>query len=417
MSSTVATSLLGYLFWLVVARTADADVSGIGVATTSALQMTAIFASVGAGTAMLQWLPQACGPAQWQRIFTAGVVVALATSLTGSVVVVLILGRMSSILPTLDSPAAAAFFCSGAVLFAVGTVLDHVAVSERRSILLLARNVLLCSLRTPLLFVPFLVRDRPNEILVAWTVAAALSLPPSLLLFTRDDSRRLRPAFGHVVSDIKAMVPSLVGQHLISVAAVLTTFLLPVVVLARTSEADAAYYYAAWMLGGIFFMVSPSVATSLFAEGSADPARIHVSVVRCCRIITISIAPLIVFYLVCGGWLLQLFGPAYEQNGRALLLVLTFSAIPDAVTNVAVAVLRSTNRLGAALRLNTAMLVVCLVLSWLLLPSVGIVAVGIAWIVSRSAGAVWVAVQWRSIMAAPGEANGARADTEPGRAE
>ena len=75
MANTVVTSLLGYAFWLVVARTSAPEVSGVGAASTSALQATAVFACVGAATAMVERLPRVNSPEQWRRTLGAGLAV------------------------------------------------------------------------------------------------------------------------------------------------------------------------------------------------------------------------------------------------------------------------------------------------------------------------------------------------------
>ncbi len=73
------------------------------------------------------------------------------------------------------------------------------------------------------------------------------------------------------------------------------------------------------------------------------------------------------------------------------------------MTNIAVSVLRATGRLGTAVALNGTMMLATLVASTLLLPHLGIAAVGWSWLAAQSAGAVWalVARPWRVRAAAP----------------
>ena len=47
----------------------------------------------------------------------------------------------------------------------------------------------------------------------------------------------------------------------------MTALVLPVLVVLRLGVTLNAYFYITWMVGGVFFMVSPSVAAALFAEG------------------------------------------------------------------------------------------------------------------------------------------------------
>ena len=400
MVSTLATSLLGYVFWLVVAHTSSAEASGRGATVTSALQATALLASVGAAAAMVEWLPRAETELLWRQRLTVGLTVAVVTGLLGSVAVALLLGPGLNTLPTLRQPLGLALFCVGSVCFAVGTVLDYVSVAEGRSGLMLARNIVFNGLRTPILFVPVLIWRTSNEILASWAVSATVSLLAAVWFFERAPAghRRLRLVFGHVRVHTREMLHSLVGQHLITIAALLVTYLLPIIVTIRLSSADGAYFYATWMLGSVFFMISPAVSTALFAEGAAGRDELARLVTRAGKVIAAMLTVPVVVYLVAGGEILRLFGADYARHGRWLLVLLTVSAVPDAVTNIAVSVLRATQRMKPALWLNSLMLALCVAGSWVLAPHLGIAAVGISWLASQSLGAAWVLVRWHSIV-------------------
>lgn len=395
MATSVVTSLFGYVFWLIVDRSSTAEASGAGAAATSALQATAMFASVGAAAAMIEWLPRSRSALEWRQRVTAGVMVAATGGAIGGVLAVGLLGHVLGTLPALNTPAGGVLFCLGTVFFAVGTLFDYAAVSERSGGMMLTRNAVFTAARIPLLLWPWLLRGTTDQILTSWTVAGGLSLLLGLVGFRGGTyGRSLRPAFSGLAAHVREMIGSLIGQHFITIAAMLGTYLLPILVVARVSAAANSYFYATWMLGAVFFMISPAVSTALFAEGASDPGQIRTLTRRCAVIIVTLLAVPMVVYLLGGGLLLELFGPAYPREGRLLLVLLTLSAVPDAVTNVAVALLRATNRLRSALWLNTSMLVTSLVLSWFLLPRMGIVAVGISWIVAQSAGALWVLASW-----------------------
>ncbi|EWC60388.1 oligosaccharide repeat unit transporter [Actinokineospora spheciospongiae] len=398
MATTVVTSVFGYVFWLVVARTSTPAVSGAGAAATSALQAAALFAAVGAAAAMVEWLPRSTSTAQWRSRLTVGVTVAAVGGLLGGVFVVALLGYALNTLPALRGPVGGVLFCLGTVFFAVGTVYDYAAVAERSGTMMLARNALFTALRVPLVVLPWLLPGTGDQILTAWTAAAGLSLLLAVVGFRRSaHGRSLRPALPGFGLALREMRASLLGQHLITVAAMMGTYLLPIIVVARVSPEANAYFYATWMLGAVFFMVSPAVSTSLFAAAAEDPAAVAGAARRGLRIIgALLVAPILV-YLLGGGLLLSLFGPEYPGQGRLLLVLLTLSAIPDALTNVAVAVLRATTRLRAALWLNLSMLLASLVASWFLLPSLGIAAVGWSWLGAQTVGALWVVVSWRRI--------------------
>ena len=99
--------------------------------------------------------------------------------------------------------------------------------------------------------------------------------------------------------------------------------------------------------------------------------------------------PMIVM-VVAGRLVLRVFGSAYPSHGYVLLVVLVLSAIPDAITNVAVAMMRVEGRLARSAALTLSMSLLALVLAWFWLPPLGIAGAGAAWLVAQSAGSVYV---------------------------
>ncbi|GAA1299040.1 hypothetical protein [Saccharothrix xinjiangensis] len=399
MATTVVTSLFGFVFWLVVARSSPAWVSGAGAAVVSALQATTMFTAVGAAAAMLEWLPRSRSGVEWRRRLTAGVVVAAAGGCLGGLLVVGVLGHLYGTLPALRSPTGAVLFCLGAVFLAAGIVYDHAAIAEDRATMMLGRNALSTAARIPLVLVPWLLPGTEDRILTAWTVAAGLSLLVALTGFRRSAlGSSLRPRSRGLPAALREMRQSLWVQHLITVTGTLGIYLLPLMVVVRVSVVANAYFYATWMIGAVFFMISPAVSTALFATCAGNPDAVGSAVRRSAVTIAVLLVVPMVVCLFGGGALLSLFGPEYPGEGRVLLVLLALSAVPDAIVNIAVAVLRATNRLRSALWFNTAVLVASLVLSWVLLPALGIVAVGLAWIAAQTGGALWVLVFRRRII-------------------
>jgi O-antigen/teichoic acid export membrane protein len=273
---------------------------------------------------------------------------------------------------------------------------------------MLVRNTVFVAARIPLLAVPWLWPGTGDQILTAWIGASGMSLVVSVVAFRlRARHVNLRPAFGALAPQLREMAGSFVGQHLTTIAAMLGAYLMPILVVARVSPAANAYFYATWMLGSVFFMISPAVSAALFAEAAIDSGNIEALARRCVVTIAALLAVPAAGSLCGGGLLLELFGPDYPSHGRLLLVLLTVSSVPDAVTNVAVSVLRATGRVREAMWLNTGMLLGYLALAWWLLTDLGIVGAGISWVVVQSAGAVWALVHRRRIVTpalAPGRA-------------
>jgi O-antigen/teichoic acid export membrane protein len=180
----------------------------------------------------------------------------------------------------------------------------------------------------------------------------------------------------------------LLAQHLTSVGGNVTPMILPVLVTLRLGVTPNAYFYITWMLGGLFLIVSPAVSYGVFAEGVRSHSELHIVVAKALRVIVIMLIPPMVVLIVGGKFILGLFGTAYAVHGYGLLVLLAAAALPDAVSNVAVAVWRVTHKLAYSTALNLSMLAATLGGAWVLMPSLGILGVGVAMLGVQILGAI-----------------------------
>jgi O-antigen/teichoic acid export membrane protein len=167
-----------------------------------------------------------------------------------------------------------------------------------------------------------------------------------------------------------------------------TPLVLPILVVVRLGVTLNAYFYITWMMGAAFFTISPSVAQAVFAEGVRAGSDLYTVVVKALRMIAVLLIPAMVVMIVGGRFILGLFGASYAAAGYGLLILLAISALPDAVSNVAVVVCRVTQRLGYSTALNLGILVVTVVAAWVLMPRLGIAGVGVAWLGAQTIGAI-----------------------------
>ena len=106
----------------------------------------------------------------------------------------------------------------------------------------------------------------------------------------------------------------------------MTPLVLPVLVVLRLGVTLNAYFYITWMVGAAFFMVSPSVAQAVFAEGVRAGSDLRSAVVKALRVIAVLLAPAMAVMIVGGRFILGLFGASYAAAGYGLLILLAISA-------------------------------------------------------------------------------------------
>jgi O-antigen/teichoic acid export membrane protein len=393
MLTIAVNSFFGYGFWLVAARLFPPSTVGLSAALISAVTLISLLASMGVSGTLIQSLPEHPSPADWALTFWTGMVAATLVSLILGCAVLVILPVASREFAVLAGPTLAVAFLIGIMAWTAGSILDSTFIALRGAGNMLWRNVVVAASKLLAVVLAVIVLAREVVVLVgAWTVAGVLGVLFGGLLLVRRVGRIPRPRPRAIAPNVRRLRSRLIGNQLIGIGAQMPVYLLPLVITTRLSSTANAYFYTTWMMCGIFLVISPAVSTSLFAEGVHAPGAMRDKTRATLAIIGVLLAPAMILFLVFGGHILGTFGSSYEQHGLLLMQLVVFAAVPDAITNVYVAVLRVQQRLAVAAWLNLAMGVGTVIFAWLLLRTLGISAVGWSWMAMQAAGCAFVAV-------------------------
>jgi O-antigen/teichoic acid export membrane protein len=393
MSSTAVTATSGYLYWMMATHIYHPADVGLASALVATVMLASTVASLGTVPTLIQVLPRRETGYPWSLTLNAVLIAGtVASLLTGGIAAVLLPQLSPRFTITGHQIGYAISLVVGVPLMTLVGLLDAAFVAERAAGSALAQTVVFGVLRIPFLVLPLLLGQTGALVICAsWSLAAGAGVVGGALLVPRL-GRSYRLAIRGIGRQLRSILSSLAGQQLISLGALAPMYLLPVIVTARLSPTENAYFYTTWQVGSIFFVVSSSVGVSLFAEGSYEPSSVVPKARDSALIIGVLLVPAMLFALLGGHLILSTFGPAYALNGYALLAILIASAVPDAITNVYIAVLRVQRRLRRAAMLNLSMAALTLILAWILLPRLGIAGGGWAWLIAQTAGSVVVVV-------------------------
>jgi hypothetical protein len=411
MSSTVVTAGLGYLFWALAAHAFTRRDVGIGSAVISLCSTAALLTYLGSSALLIERLPGSERSSKWTAVLvrvclaTAGVT-AVATAAT---VPVLLTSHDYRLFFSAAPPILVAVV--GAAAWTLVNLLGAAFIAARRAGRLLSLQTLISTAKVVFLIPLAAAGVGAAGLVEAWVASAVLGvgvgavwLVPGMQLGRRPGLRPhrraavapesrarqyRRPSHRRTPAPLSShSVRHLLGQHLTSVGGAVTPLLLPVLVVLRLGVTQNAYFYITWMMGAAFFMVSPSVASAVFAEGVRVRSGLRSAVTKALQVILVLLAPAVAVMIVGGKFILGLFGPSYAAAGYGLLILLAISALPDAVSNVAVVICRVTQRLRYSTVLNLAILFMATIGAWVLMPSLGIEGVGVAWLGAQIIGAI-----------------------------
>ncbi len=161
-------------------------------------------------------------------------------------------------------------------------------------------------------------------------------------------------------------------------------FILPILIVNILNPEMGAYFYIAWMIANLLFIVSQSTGLSLLAEASYSPNKLRIQIIKAAKFIFLILLPAILLLFFFGNFLLSLFGVRYAEEALKLLWLLALSSIPLAVNELYVSVNRIHKKIKPVIYVYTFIALATIGSGYLLLKVMGISGIGVAWLTSNT---------------------------------
>lgn len=377
LAMTHITSLLGYVFWVVCARSVSASVIGVTSTVIGAMTLVALAAVAGFMPLLTRVLPGASSEERSGLCSTALVVAVVVPGVGGVVGALLLPDRVQTAIGT---GWLVALLGVGAAGMALLFVMNAVLLGVRRADLSLLGSVVGSLSR--LVAVPAVLSlglvaaggeyDAARVILIGWVASLMLNFGIEMVLLVRaTPDFRFRP--GRIwLSRLRRLVP---WDHVATLAVRAPFYVLPILAAALFPPDQVAYLVMAAMVSTAFYAVAAAVSNALLAHCADSPERLRAQARRAVRLIGVLLVPPVVIACVLASKILGFFGPGYARYG-ALLVIGLLATLPDALINVAVAMLRVQRRLVAVATVTVAGATIFIGASWLLMPHLGIMGAG-----------------------------------------
>ena len=392
MANTIVESGLGFFFWMVVARFyTEADV-GWGAAIISAIGLLSLISRLGLGFALIRFLPKAEKPVEMiNSCFTLSGIVALATA-------VIFIAGVDLWSPVLGFIKDDAIFVVAFVFFALFSTLTRmmelIFIAKRRADFVLSKNTIFSLLKIALPFILVLF-FRAFGIVSSWGIAIGIAFAVSLFFFLPRVQTLYKPLPRLNLGIIKDIWRYSAGNYFAGLFAAAPALVLPIMIVNILGAEQNAYFYVAWKIAALLFIIPGAVSQSLFAEGSHFEDQLGINVRRSYRFIFLLLIPAIVVLFLAGKWLLLAFGATYSANALMLLWILAISGIFVGVNSVYSSILRVRGRIKELVVISGFITLSVLVGSYFIVPITGIIGVGYAWLAAQGLVSVYVLLAMR----------------------
>ena len=394
IANSAVVSLFGFFFWLIVARFYTEAEVGFSSAIISAIMLLAILGLVGLDSSLIRFLPQAEKP---QELINSAFTLTTLISLVAAGIFVAGVEFWSPALVFIKGDAVfSAVFIIITPLFTLSYLIDHAFIARRRAGLVLSKNTIFSLLKIPLplLFVLFF---HSFGIVASWGIALGIAVAISLFLFLPKVQNPYKPVPTLNLSRIKDMWQYSGGNYLVNLLLATPTLILPLLVVNLLGPVQNAYFYIAWMTAALLVAIPLSVSQSLFAEGSHLEDKLRENVIKSVKFAFLLLVPAVLLLILVGKWLLLAFGQSYSANALHLLWILALSSLPLGINHIYTSVLRVRGRLKELIAIWGFIAIAALVVSYLVMPSTGIIGIGYAWLGINGVVAAYVLISSRQL--------------------
>ncbi|MFI6939234.1 lipopolysaccharide biosynthesis protein [Streptomyces sp. NPDC050418] len=373
LASTASTALLGFLFWVVVARFYSPTQVGIATTLISALSLISYLSQFGLNNTLIRF-PAAADDRNAQLTMALGAVAA-AGALLGLGYVAGLPWYGEKLLFIRENPMAVAVFAALCSLAALNQLAKSVFTGARTPEL----NVLSDGLAQGVakLAMPAALTGLGVFGIVGSTGAGfAAAVLCALILLRRRLGFRFELRFGG--TRLREQFHYSLGSYASGLLDLLPQLVLPLIVLHHLGAESTGYFYVAFQIAALLHAIAFSVGEALFAEGSHDPAQLPMLLRRTAVIIAAAQTAAATVVALGSGFVLRLFGGGYADAAASLLTAFAVSSLAVALNAWANYALKVTRQLRQLI-VNNAIFATVTVTLALLWASDGLVWIGWAW--------------------------------------
>jgi O-antigen/teichoic acid export membrane protein len=391
IANSGATGGLGLIYWLLVARLYPVGEVGRASAAYAAMNLLAGFTALNFNGALTRFIPQA--GRQTRRLITNAYVISAVASVGVAVPFLLTISRWGPSYSELGSVAAGLIFTGCVVAWAIFTLQDSVLTGLRGAVWVLLENGIFGVAKIGLLVV-FAVSLPLFGIYMSWMLPVIVAVPLvnvliyfSLVPRHTAATRDRRPATNRQIGRFLA------GDYSGALFLLATTSLVPVLVAVRTGDVrSTAYFYLAWMVGGILDLVGVNMSMSLTVEGSFDASTLAANGRKALLKLATILLPGAALVAFLAPWGLGLVGRGYAVHGAPVLELLTIATLPRALTELYLGTLRAQSRTSLVAIIQGIRCCLTLGLTLFLAGAMGPVGAGLAAVASQAAVAALISV-------------------------
>lgn len=385
MLTSVSNAGFGFIFWVLAAKLYSPEEMGVATALISSMSLIVLISRFGLDFSIIRFFPTN----DKSKIFSTSVIITTFFAFLFGLIFIMVVDLFSPELYFLKSLQNAVFF----QIFLVASSLISVAsisfVAIRKADFQFIQNLIIGS-RVLLLF--------PLTALGAIGIFGAVGISFVLAVLVAHVLLGKSGIMTHAVVDrsfLKETFHFSTNNYLAGLFMTAPNMILPIMILNTLGPNPAAYYYIAFAIAALLFMIPNAISMSLFVEGSHGEA-LKRTIMKSLKVNFLLLIPAVGILYACSDWVLGMVGADYASGGVEVLRAMIVASLFVGVNYIYFAIKRVQKDVKKIVVLNGVICGLLLGFGYVFMLMFGVVGVGYAWVVANGIGSLFVGVMvWR----------------------
>jgi O-antigen/teichoic acid export membrane protein len=381
MLTSVSSACFGSIFWILAAKLSPTEDVGIAAALISSMGLIVMLSRLGMDFSLVRFFPQS----DKGRIFGTSAIITTAIAVLLGALFIAGVNIFSPELQLLRRPPYALLY----IMFVAANSLTAISCTSFVAVRKAGFKFLLSLVvGSRILFLILLMALGALGIFGAVGLSLILALVIAIYLLAQIG---IRPQLVIDRGFLNDAFHFSVGNYIAGLFIATPTMILPIMVLNILEAEQAAYYFIAYAIAALLFMIPNAVGMSMFVEGShGEILRKIVS--RSLLAVFFLLVPAAVLLYVLGGWLMGLMGPDYAAGGVGVLRVMIAASFFVALNFMFFSIKRVQQDVGSLVIVSGLIFTLLVGSAYVFMHMFGVVGVGYAWMLSHGIGCVVVGV-------------------------
>ena len=371
-------TVIGFLFWFVVARLYTPSDVGLGSALIAALSLSVVVSGIGFDFGLVRFLPSEKNKS---RMISTCLWVAVLTSFIFSLLFIVVIPFFIPILIFVYNN----IYCLlSFILFAIVYSLLHM----QRGVFQALRDTKYYFIQDFLLNLLKLILAILFASLGAWGIFLSMGVGGVLALFISFPVLiwifKYKPTICFDLSIIRRLFGYSFGNYVSWIFSALPARLLPLMTISLLGSEMTAYFKISWQISTVIGMtIVSSVCASLFIEGSYEPKNLRKNTIVSIGLILATIIPVAIIIFTFADKILLIFGKVYSEKATDILRLFVISNVVSVIPAVYITIKRVQMQIRVIILLSLINTILILTLCYILAIYIGLTGIGLGYLLAQ----------------------------------